>query len=420
MAEAKSKKVNKSKKSFSTDALVMSIVLLLIVGYIFFECYSATHVDVQTVTATTSTVYETIEAKALAVRREQTVSSNTSGVTVPCIADADKVKTGGNIAMVFANESDAQSYSRSIELQQSLDYYIALESKAAGVATDVESIDRDIVGDVNDYIRFASRGSVNSVKESALGLNDKLARRQMIIGESIDFSSVKADLQKQINECNASACQPTGYVKTEQSGIFSSYTDGLENAFDYDGISSIDVATLDRYFEQAQNAEKTDCLGKLITDYEWYFCCKVSANQIRDIKNGDILNVALKDSDEVIECQVVSGAEVDLGVSESVLVLKSSRMDASIASMRIEDIEIRYNEYTGFKLPSQAIHIDKDGNKVVYALIANKVSARKGEIIYSTKDFVVFEYDPLNSESIRLYDQIITQGKDLHDGKVYT
>ena len=40
--------------------------------------------------------------------------------------------------------------------------------------------------------------------------------------------------------------------------------------------------------------------------------------------------------------------------------------------------------------------------------------------IYSDDDYVLAEYDESNTNSIHLYDKIITQGKDLKDGKVYT
>lgn len=418
MADTKSKKVNKNPKSIAVDVLVMAIVLIAIGIYIFVQCYNATHVDVQTITASTSTVYETIDASALVIRKENIITSDKSGVTVPCVDDGGKVKANGNIAMVFSSQEDAQNYSNALSLQSQLDYYIELENKSAGSATDVASIDKDIVSDVNTYIRNASNYSTGVLEQDALSLNDKLTRREIMIGESIDFTTVKSDLQQQLNAIGSSS--PTGYVTTENSGIFSSYTDGCEDLFDYDNVSSIDVATLDSYMEKVSSAKKTDCLGKLITDYEWYFCCKVTADQIKGIDDGDTLSVAIKDSDKVIECQVVSGATVDLGVTESVLVLKSSQMDSAITAMRVEDIEIRYNEYTGFKVPSTAVHVDDDGNKIVYALVANQVTARTGEIIYSTKDYVIFEYDPENSDSIRLYDQIITQGKDLRDGKVYT
>ena len=41
-------------------------------------------------------------------------------------------------------------------------------------------------------------------------------------------------------------------------------------------------------------------------------------------------------------------------------------------------------------------------------------------VIYSDDDYVLAEYDESNEKSIHLYDKIITQGKDLKDGKVYT
>lgn len=421
MAEEKAKKVNNASKYISKDVIVIAVVLIAIAAYIIAECYSATHVDIQTVTAVKSTVYQTLDKKALVIRDEHTVEGNSSGVTVACVNDGEKVKVGGNIAMVFSNSDNAKSYSSALDLQSRLDYYINLESKSAGTATDVEQIDSDVINDVNDYIRSSSSNNFSAVQSAALDLNDKLTRRQMIIGEDIDFSTVKQGLEQKLNAINLESCKPTGYVSTKESGIFSSYSDGCETAFDYKNIDKLDVNTLDKYIAQAKKAKKTDSLGKLITDYEWYFACKVSADEVKGIENGDILNVALKDSDKVIECEVVSGATLDLvGVKEAVLILRSSEMDSELASMRLENIEIRFNEYTGFKVPSSAIHINDKGEKTVYALVANQVESRTGKVIYSTKDYVVFEYTPEDENSIRLYDQIITQGKDLHDGKVYT
>ena len=420
MAEEKAKKVNNASKYISKDVIVIAVVLIAIAAYIIAECYSATHVDIQTVTAVKSTVYQTLDKKALVIRDEHTVEGNSSGVTVACVNDGEKVKVGGNIAMVFSNSDNAKSYSSALDLQSRLDYYINLESKSAGTATDVEQIDSDVINDVNDYIRSSSSNNFSAVQSAALDLNDKLTRRQMIIGEDIDFSTVKQGLEQKLNAINLESCKPTGYVSTKESGIFSSYSDGCETAFDYKNIDKLDVNTLDKYIAQAKKAKKTDSLGKLITDYEWYFACKVSADEVKGIENGDILNVALKDSDKVIECEVVSGAMLDLGVKEAVLILRSSEMDSELASMRLENIEIRFNEYTGFKVPSSAIHINDKGEKTVYALVANQVESRTGKAIYSTKDYVVFEYTPEDENSIRLYDQIITQGKDLHDGKVYT
>ena len=419
MANSKKEKVN-NPNVISKDAFAIFFIILAIGVYVFIECYSAIHVDVETVTAVTSTVYESIDAKALVIRDEHIVNDS-GGVTVACAQDGEKVKLKGNIAKTFSSEESAKNYSLLQDLHSELEYYVDLESKSNGLSTDIETIDRDILSDVNDYIRARNNTSVDKLSNYGDELNDKLARRQMIIGQAIDFSAVKGELQSQINAIDPNSCVPTGAIMADESGIFSSYTDGFESSFNYDKIEELNVNTLNSYIKQVEESEnEKKSFGKLVTSYEWYFCCVVDSDAIKDIHNGDKLDVALKDSDQIISCKVVSGADTDLGTKETVLILSSSKMNGEITSMRLEDIEIRYNSYTGFKVPASAIHVDEDGKKCVYALVANQVSKRSGDIIYSTKDFVVFSNDSSNSESIRYYDQIITKGKDLHDGKVYT
>lgn len=421
MGKTKESKVNKTSKKIPGDIVAIILVIALIGGYIFYGCYSALNVDVETITAVKSTVYETIEAQALVVRDEHTISGSSSGVTVASVDNGEKVKAGGNIAMVFSSEEDATKYSSAQELQSQLSYYEELETQASGTVTDVQQIDSDILSDVNNYIRAVGNGRYDSLVDYSDDLNERFIRRQLTIGEKIDFSQVKSDIKKQLDEINVSTCSPVDYLTTEESGIFSSYTDGFESIVDYSKATEIDAATLKSCIEKVSDSENdSSSFGKLITSYEWYFCCVVPSEDTAKISDGDTLNVSLKSSDDILKCQVVSGADPDLNAEETVLVLRCSDMNSKIASMRLEDIEIRYSEYEGFKIPASAVHVDDNGEKFVYALISNTVEKRSGEIIYSTKDYVVFGYDANNSDSIRYYDQIITKGTDLHDGKVYS
>lgn len=421
MGKTKENKVNKTSKKIPGDIVAIILVLALIGGYIFYGCYSALNVDVETITAVKSTVYEAIDAQALVIRDEHTVSGSSGGVTVASVNNGEKVKAGGNIAMVFSSEKDATKYSSAQELQSQLSYYEELETQASGTVTDVEQIDSDILSDVNNYIRAVGNGRYDSLLEYSDDLNERFIRRQLTIGEKIDFSQVKSDIKNQLDQINVSTCSPVDYLTTEESGIFSSYTDGFESIVDYSKATEIDAATLKSCIEKvSESGNDSSSFGKLITSYEWYFCCVVPSKDTAKISDGDTLNVTLKSSDDILKCQVITGADPDLNTEETVLVLRCSDMNSRIASMRLEDIEIRYSEYEGFKIPASAVHVDDNGEKFVYALISNTVEKRSGEIIYSTKDYVVFGYDAQNSDSIRYYDQIITKGTDLHDGKVYS
>lgn len=419
MAKTDSQKLNKKISRGSKETIAILVVIALIAAYIFYECYSATHVPLQTYTALTATVYESIETTALAVRDEQVIVNDGSAVTVACANDGEKVEKNGRVAMQFSSSADAQNYVQRLELQKEMDAYLDLESKSTGSATDVQAMDSEILNDANDYIRRLASADFTAAQAAAQAMNDTLTRRQLIIGTEIDFSSIKGELQSELDALG-SGVQPAGYVTTDASGIFSGYTDGCETAFDYDSIQDITAGQLDKYMQTAKAAKGNEsAMGKLITSYSWYFCCKVPTADIHEIENGDKLQVAIKDSDRVLTCTVVSGAEVRPGTEETVLLLQCADMDSEIASYRLEDIEIRYAEHTGIQVPVHAVHVS-DGQKGVYVLVAGQVKFRQAQVVYTAKDYVILEYDPENADGIRLYDEIITEGKELYSGKVYT
>lgn len=413
MAENNKKRI----KKITADTLVIFAVILIIAVYVGVNIKNATDTGFSTITAVESTVYDTIETKALVIRDEHIIDGQSGELTVSCVGDGEKIGVGGNIAMNFSSKESAANYAKLKDLHDQLDYYIELQNRVSASVTDVATLDRDTISDINSYIQACSYGNISKLSDYNDDINDKLTRHQMLVGEKIDFSSKTTELENQINGINADASQPISYISSSESGIYSSYADGLEKAFDYENLLDLDVDTWNGYIKQAENSKPFSAgLGKLISSYEWYICCVVDAEQVINIKNGDILPVEIKDNDMIIDCTVVSGTDVNLGQEQTVLVLKSTQMNGAIASLRLEDIEIRASAYTGFKVPSSAIHIDKNGKKMVYALVGEETVPRYSEILYSNKDFTVFEYDEKNSKTIKYYDQIITKGKGLYDG----
>lgn len=413
---------NKSEKIkkipfFNKQTAAIVFVIILIFAYVCVQCLSVVNVSLKTQTALTSTVYETIDTTALVVRDEHIVEKG-GAVTMPSVSDCEKVKSGGEIAGIFSSDENAKAYSDYLELSNELSYYIEMESQAVGQVTDVESLDADILQNINSYIRSNASCDINKSRIYADKLNDKFTRRQLLIGNEIDFSSIIKDIETQMAAIDIKACAPTGYVTADSSGVFSKYSDGLEAAFDYKNISELDAETLRSYIAEAETAAQTDYLGKLITSFEWYFCAAVPADSVTMLKNGGTMDVVISGSDEIYKCKIVSGAEPELGSDETVLVLSCDNMNSDIASLRLADIQIRVHSYTGIRMPAEAVHIN-NGEKGVYALVASVVEWRKADIIYTGDNYVILSYNPDESGGIKLYDQVIIQGKELQDGKVY-
>lgn len=425
--------MNKVKK----DYIFIAVAILLVAVYIFYQCYSVTHIELETQTALESVVYDKIDANALVIRDEQTINNASNAVTVPCCADGDKINVGGNVATVFSNSEKASAYSKYTDIQKQLSYYENLESQSIGLATDVASINNEIDSSINDYIRSMESLQYDNVNSYAEEINGKLLRRQLIVGENVNLLSVIQDLRNQAQQYAASST-PDNYITTQESGIFSSYTDSFENIIDYSNITQLsvdDVKTALQSVSEKNNSEN-HFLGKIIKNYNWYFVSVVSADDFKTIKKSGKVKVALKnDSETVLTAQVVDTEQVDNKADEVVLLLKCNNMDSQLASMRNVDIEIRIKEYKGIKVPNSAIHIS-DGKKGVYALISSQVKFRQARVLYSNDDYSVLSYDdgvddaeeikakeddniPDIEDEIALYDKIITQGKDLEDGKVY-
>lgn len=402
--------VNKS------NVLIISVIVLIVL-FVVIQFYKVTHIELKTQTATISTVYDKVSSEALFIRDESVVEKSPSGVTVACFQDGDKINVKGNVAMQFSSSKAAANYSKYAELTKQIKYYQTLEAQTVGQSADLETINEDIEQKV---INYADGLAKNRIGDTAEDLDSVLVRRQLIIGEDVNLLSIIENLRDQRNNYQ-SYSKPDRYIKTDKSGVFSSYTDGYENLIDY---SKAEETTIDGFksalkaVDKAQNVSNN--IGKLVTSYTWYVQTLVSADTVKNLENGDYVNIVLKDdTSKSFKAEIVNGAEIALGQKETLLVLKLNEMDADIAKLRKAEIEIRRNNYEGIKVPSEALHV-LDGKKGVYVLIASQVKFREVNVIYSDDDYVLAEYDESNEKSIHLYDKIITQGKDLKDGKVYT
>ncbi len=407
------------KQNFTANKgnwLIISVVVLIVL-FVVIQFYKVTHIELKTQTATVSTVYDKASSEALFIRDESVVEKAATGVTVPCFEDGDKINVKGNVAMQFSSSKAAANYSKYTDLTNQIKYYQTLEAQTVGQSANLETINEDIEQKV---INYADGLCKNKIGDTAQELDSVLVRRQLIIGEDVDLLSIIENLRDKRNSYS-SFSKPDKYIKTDESGVFSSYTDGYENIIDFDKAEETSV----KEFKSALNAvdkskDVADKVGKLVTSYTWYVQTLVSTDTVKNLENGDYVNIVLKDdSSKEFKAEIVSGADVSLGQKQTLLVLKLNEMDADIAKLRKAEIEIRRNKYEGIKIPSEALHV-VDGKKGVYVLIASQIKFREVNIIYSDDDYVLAEYDESNTNSIHLYDKIITQGKDLKDGKVYT
>ena len=98
--------------------------------------------------------------------------------------------------------------------------------------------------------------------------------------------------------------------------------------------------------------------------------------------------------------------------------VKSNRYVSNIYSTSRSEIEFIKHHYEGFKIPSESIRII-DGKTGVYIIKNDKARFVPVNILYNSKEWVIVA-ETLSSgdTTLKLYDELIVNGKELYNNKV--
>lgn len=406
----KHKKITSLKKFY----IILSLILVVFVGY---QVFRAMFVPLETQTAVMDTAYDTIDTNAFIVRNEVLMENSAkSGVLLANVQEAGRVNKGGNVMLVFQNDTQARNYTKKLELQTELEYYESLSMQSVGEAGGIDALDSLIFEKLNDTVRGIN--SVNLLELSGLGnaVQDAITRRQLVTGTKIDFSSKMKEIQAEIAALDKAGTKPVSTIPSTEAGYYSAKVDGYESVIDYRKVEELTTKDVENALK-AKPQQSTNAIGKMIYDFDWYFVCEVDAARARELKDGQSVSVAVESSAmDAIPAVIMSRNNVSIGAEKSVLVLKSSLMNSELNNLRKEKVQIRLKSYNGLRVNKKAIRV-VDGKKGVYVLIGNTVRFRKVEELYSAESYVIAKLDNMDRSSVQLYDQVIVEGKDLHDGK---
>ncbi len=404
-------KIDKNKMKY----IFLSIIGVLIILYFVYQVIQMNSTPYVTELALERDIKNTISAKAFVVRDEEYITAdNASGTVVSIAEDGKRVASGDAVAVVFQNTDSAAAYVRINELTEEIDYYNQLKNRV-GIGTNAPSSYNDLISDACINFISASRNEIDSNYDEALiDFRDAITTRQLAVGTEISVDAKLAELQAELVSLRS---QAMGYttVASPNPGYYIGAVDGYENAISYDDASKIDCATIANLLSAQKQDVSKNVMGKLVDEFNWYLLCNVPYNESGDIEVGKTVSVNVPNTAVgTIKCTVVFKSDKD---NEQVaVVLKCNVMNRDVANLRMENIDIITDEYTGIRINNKAIR-QIDGEMGVFVQKGNIVQFKKINIIYSSEDYSIIEkVDDTNY--VRQYDTIITEGVDLYDGKV--
>lgn len=400
--------MNEKQKEFLKKVAV-TVLSLFFIFYVSYQVYLTSFEKVETETALEKTVNNSLFTTGFFVREEEYIVNSASGTVVPVAQDGKKVSSGDTVAVAFKNDSSVENYMRTELLKAELERYTKLNSITPSSGIDADALDSSIGSAVAELVDRIDTNDISNLSSCYAALRDSVTKKQLILGADINFQDIIDGIN---NELELLEGRKLDYetINATGSGYYIANVDGYENAFDYKEVKNILPEQVDSLLkgEKAQVAD--DVMGKLVTGFNWYIVCKLEIEDIAELNTGSYVTVDFPySSTEALKAQVVA-VNVS-GADTAAVVLRCNVMDEELANMRIEDIEIIFNSVTGFRVPANAVR-EVEGVKGVYILRSNSVTFREINIVWANDEYVICKDD-----EIKLYDEIITKGKDLYDGK---
>lgn len=429
-----------SKKIRTLGAVVLAFLVLLYVGY---QAYQATHQSIRTETAMYGEVSDVLQAQGFILRNETVIDESYSGVLSYRVADGSRVSRGGVIAEIFSNESDAASQRELDQLDQEIENLQSLSQTANFYVANPSMLGDQIYSALEGISQLVNENDFSGLNTQKGELQNALIRRQLITGEESaeDYSQRISQLQSQRDTLASQTGSATGSILAPEAGYFISTVDGLENVMDISQVESITVAQAEELLEQQPSS--TDAVGKICQDFNWYAVCVFDEDDMVRFEGVEdvYLDIPFASTEQIPAKVLARNSDGESG--KTAVVFQCSTMDADIAAVRNEAIQVTVNTYSGVLVNERAIRFadveytttDEAGNTVtqvqenvkgVYVLYGGQLEFVQVFTDQTVNGYAICRTDLTEEEqsmlvtdsTIQLYDQVVVEGTDLYDGKI--
>lgn len=402
---------------------VISLILIYYVGYHLFDGFSQ---SISTVTAEKVVQNQTITLDGYLMRHEQFVYADTSGEVGYLYGDGEKVASGIPIAQIYA-ASNPEIRVKIMEIDEKISLYEQSGAISGITASTTSVIDRQI-SRLYLMIRNAlNSGDAEYVYRKQNELLILLNQRKILTGSVTSFRPQIAALQAEKDRLTASLSDVTATVTSEISGMFYSHLDGYEEIF---SASAVELMSEEEFAamikaEPISSSEKTEYgwrIGKIVTSYRWYTACEITQEQTRYFQEGAVYNLLFPYSADAEIPMTLSRIVSSMDTGKAVLVFEATTAPENFNYLRMQTVNIVRKTYEGFRVPAGAVRL-VDGVQGVYILEGSYVRFRAIEPLCEDNGYLIVASEDLEPREdgiawLALYDEIITEGKNMYDGKI--
>ena len=390
-----------------------TVIGLLALVFVVYQTYSMVYKPITTATAVSYDTYEGIEINGYFVREEMLIDYKITGTERYVVDEGEKVAKGGTIAEVYSSADIAAAYERADELTEEIQVLESINSVSDPSSVNLDTLNNRIE---HAYVNLLALTDLKKFSELDSSLNELLMllnKKQILTGEAQGFDALLTTLKAELSSLKSTLQAPTSKVSAPASGYFIHQADGLEGILTFNALEEIDESI----FKKIANANPSDAFGKIVSSQNFYIVAKMEDDDYLNFSEGDSLNLRTSISGNEELKAIVYKINVSENKNSAIVVLSCQAMNGRFALVRSAPITIVTEEYEGIRISNNAVRYS-EGVPGVYIIQGSIVKFKPIEIVYRTENFTLCKKsEDGNSDTIRLYDEVIEKGKNLYDGK---
>ena len=419
---AKNKNKEKKHRGGFIGFLVFAFVLVVI-GNVMFSYNDR----LQTTIVRSGEEEDMISATGY-IFRDQTVINAPCGGFLYCeVAEDERVCMGDPVMYIYKNEINLTANSELKVVEEKISELSEGLRSSEVFSSDTAKLEQNIAQTLRKIPRYGAKGNLERVSEICEEVNSLIEKRRIISGE------IEApDREKELAELNAQKAElekkyniERTVVHSPKSGAFTSRIDGLEDKLTPEALENINRAYLkeiDKQYKDSKASEKVEAgqpIGKIVNNFVWSVAVQIEKELAEGLSVGSELEIRFPDT----SVDTIKGTVSKITSEESgkvILVVNSNQYTDAIYSTSRTKVELIKHSYEGFRIPAKSLRMI-DGQMGVYVVRSNKARFIPIELMYSGESWVVVTEQTESFETpkvLKLYDELIIDGKDIYEGKV--
>ncbi|MBR2591806.1 MAG: hypothetical protein IKD62_02440, partial [Oscillospiraceae bacterium] len=357
------------------------------------------------------TVDDSVRCTGIAVRNETVIGISQSGIVSFLVHDGEKVAAGSAVAELYSNRQTALD--KLIRDTLNGEYEAYGSASASPSSGNIVSLQKQLEDRLVTLAGAISSGSLEGFYDARNALIREYSVFLSVSGGGISYDGVRDEVRAKISEHEMG--QPNSYVYAGESGYFYSATDGYEDQISIGALQEMTPEAIRAVIDApAPNVRVNSC--KLISGYDWKFCAVVDADSASRFSPGRTMPITFRyTSAATVNCTVDSVNYSEDG-TYAVVTFSCDLLNSDIAGLRVQEADISFRNYRGIRIDRSSLRFE-DGVVGVYIKYGSTVMFRKLDIVYENDEYVISRIDASDSDLLKLYDEIITEGKDLYVGK---